>query len=139
MLTNEYATTACFSDDLGAVEELSATRRSACAWLEATGITREADSVVLLMNELITNALQHAPGAVRVRMLLRQGLLRCEVLDTHQTRPIPHSPGDEDEDGRGLQLVDALASRWGWVIADGGKVVWFDLPVMIAPRDPRSS
>jgi two-component sensor histidine kinase len=99
------------------------------------GVTTEADPAVLLMNELIANALQHAPGAVRVRIFLRFGLLRCEVLDTHRTRPLPQNPEIDDEGGRGLQLVDALASRWGWVLADGGKVVWFDLPVTLTRRD----
>lgn len=135
MLTNERATIARFHTALNGIADLSATRRSAHAWLAELGVTAEAEPAVLLMNELIANALQHAPGAVQVRMFLRFGLLRCEVLDTHRTRPLPQSPAIDDEGGRGLQLVDALASRWGWVLADEGKVVWFDLPVTPARRD----
>lgn len=109
---------------------LARIRRGVRGWLDARGVTGEADSALLLVNELITNARRYAPGSVRLRLFLRPELLRCEVLDTHTGRPRLVRAGADDEAGRGLQLVDIMATRWGHVpVVRRGKVVWFDLPV----------
>jgi hypothetical protein len=49
-----------------------------------------------------------------------------EVRDENVTRPAPNQPGLDDESGRGLMLVEALAERWGWDLTanGGGKIVW---------------
>ncbi|MCT9083167.1 ATP-binding protein [Streptomyces fulvoviolaceus] len=96
--------------------------------LTAWGAEDRADTAVLLVNELVTNALVHAPGAVRLRLFLHSGLLRCEVADRHRTRHphlCPVSMGRES--GRGLRLVEAMALRWGSTPAPNGKDVWFEL------------
>lgn len=116
-------------------EELAQTRRAVRGWLAASGLTETADSAVLLMNELATNVQQHAPGPARLRLFLRPGLLRCEVLDSHRALPVLVSADTDAEGGRGLRLVDALALCWGSVPAGRGKAVWFELPVPRAARE----
>jgi hypothetical protein len=49
-----------------------------------------------------------------------------EVWDENLTLPAQSQPGLDDENGRGLMLVEALAGRWGWDLAatGRGKIVW---------------
>ncbi|WP_245654388.1 ATP-binding protein [Streptomyces violens] len=116
-------------------EALAQTRRAVRGWLAASGLDEAADSAVLLMNELATNVQQHAPGPARLRLFLRPGMLRCEVLDTHRTLPVLVNAGADAERGRGLHLVDTLALCWGSVPAGRGKAVWFELPLPRAARE----
>jgi two-component sensor histidine kinase len=103
------------------------TRSQLAAW----GIVEQADTAVLLVNELVTNVLCHAPGPVRLNLFLENGILHCEVLDGHRTRPRPGRADVQDESGRGLRLVEALAGRWGSHPVDEGKAVWFELSVSV--------
>ncbi|MFW6695203.1 ATP-binding protein [Streptomyces sp. MAR4 CNX-425] len=92
-----------------------------------------ADTAVLLVSELVTNAVRHAtvpPGReIGTWFALREGRLRLEVADANGDLPQPRTAGDEDESGRGLALVDALADEWGtYRRANGiGKCVWVTL------------
>ncbi len=121
-----------------------------------------ADATVLLVSELVTNAVQAVeaaqlaqdsqespPGRQRAALLAgpamislvlteRPDCLRIEVHD-FACAPVPHSAGSatraadqellEDETGRGLCVVDALAARWGWQPSPFGKVVWCEIEV----------
>jgi hypothetical protein len=56
-----------------------------------------------------------------------QMLVTCEQAATPRTRGSPPTrPGLDDESGRGLLLVEALAEHWGWDIPPSGrgKIVW---------------
>ncbi|MFJ8855052.1 ATP-binding protein [Streptomyces sp. NPDC102437] len=93
-----------------------------------------ADCAELVLSELVTNALRApAPGdrMVGVRIVCRErgALLRLEVSDAGEGRPRMQRPGALDTAGRGLQLVDALAERWGVDErrAGIGKTVWAEL------------
>ena len=92
--------------------------------------TSLAETAQLLVSELVTNALVHGRGAVGLRMSRNDRVVRVEVSDTsaQPARPVLH-PGVEDESGRGLFLVSALANSWGSEpnAGDGGKTVWFEL------------
>ncbi|MEU0967449.1 SpoIIE family protein phosphatase [Streptomyces sp. NPDC005917] len=83
----------------------------------------------LIVSELITNAIRHADGPSRLR-LIQHRVLTCEVSDTDTGRPRPRHPGAFDEHGRGLSLVARLSRRWGSRSGVDGKVVWAeqDLP-----------
>ncbi len=90
------------------------------------------DIVVLLASELVTNAVVHGgphePGAtvgVAVQVLRHQ--VRVEVADAGAGRPTLGNPGTDEPAGRGLVLVEALASRWGCDCAAVGKCVWFEV------------
>ncbi|KJY43874.1 histidine kinase [Streptomyces sp. NRRL B-1568] len=91
--------------------------------LEETVFTAE-----LILSELITNAIRHASGPIRVR-LLRDNTLICEVSDTSSTSPHLRYAAAEDEGGRGLFLVAQLADRWGTRYTAGGKVIWAEQPL----------
>ncbi|WP_372441041.1 ATP-binding protein [Actinacidiphila acididurans] len=91
-----------------------------------------AETAVLLVSELVTNAVRHSRVAGRyilARCVLREDALRVEVGDAGDGVPVVRAAGDEAEGGRGLALVDALAAKWGTEPrAYGiGKTVWFEL------------
>ncbi len=56
-----------------------------------------------------------------------------EVLDSDLRLPRIRMAGENDEGGRGLYLVDQLASRWGSRPTDDGKSVWFEMPIRSGP------
>lgn len=86
------------------------------------------DVPLLLLTELVANAARHAAsGDVSVRARLTAHLLRVEVVDTSPARPRPARPTLEQDGGRGLQLVESLADRWGSGPVAGGKAVWFEV------------
>lgn len=97
-----------------------------------------ADSAELLLSELATNAI-NAPASrgrrIHLRLQLRESALRLEVADTSDRLPLLKHPKGDEECGRGLELVDALADGWGVEPrANGvGKTVWVVLAVPGAP------
>jgi anti-sigma regulatory factor (Ser/Thr protein kinase) len=96
-------------------------------------------TVDLLVSELVTNAVLHATGVmVAVWVRLDGQLLRVEVEDDFPTPPPWPADGLlagwDDEHGRGLQLVTALASDHGWKPTARGKRVWFEF---VLPKPPR--
>jgi PAS domain S-box-containing protein len=100
------------------------TRKTLTDWsLEAL-----VDITELLVSELVTNALRYGAGPIRLRLLRGRALL-CEVADAGTTLPRMRESQDTDEGGRGLQLVNQLAERWGSRKSGHGKTVWFELPL----------
>jgi two-component sensor histidine kinase len=93
------------------------------------------ETLTLITAELAANAVQHGRVAGRdfeVRLTATAEALRVEVSDTRTERmPVlsPSAPPDDTESGRGLLLVEALATRWGvgWRPAGPGKTVWAEL------------
>ncbi|MFD6591229.1 ATP-binding protein [Streptomyces anulatus] len=94
------------------------------------------DDVLLCVTELATNALRHGvpPGrGFKVHIYLEriENALRVELHDSGdgEVCPADELPGAEDEGGRGLLLVAALADKWGVGERNPGKIVWceFDL------------
>ena len=89
-----------------------------------------ACTAMLLASELITNALEHGSGAITVLVTTRPDQVRVEVTDESPMRPTARTANAEDENGRGLLIVEHLATAWGMEpLPDGGKSVWFDLDV----------
>ncbi|MEW2137195.1 ATP-binding protein [Streptomyces sp. NPDC005409] len=92
------------------------------------------DGPALVVAELAANAVTHGrvPGrGFRLGLTLGGGVLRIEVVDTRGDRiPDFRDAAEEDEAGRGLVLVEAIADRWG---VDQGpapcKAVWAELDV----------
>ncbi|MGW6456271.1 SpoIIE family protein phosphatase [Streptomyces sp. NPDC055078] len=77
----------------------------------------------LLASELVGNAVRHAKGPMRLRLLRGQTLV-CEVSDGSPTTPRIRRAADTDEGGRGLQLVAAVSHRWGARHTAEGKCIW---------------
>jgi DNA-binding NarL/FixJ family response regulator len=86
------------------------------------------DTVKLLVSELVTNALIHARTDAAVAVVLLRDVIRVEVADGSPVRPQPRSPEPHEPNGRGLQLVERMASAWGVTERQPGKVVWFEVP-----------
>ncbi|MFJ3244050.1 ATP-binding protein [Streptomyces sp. NPDC094154] len=115
-------------------------REQATSWKLPGEVTETA---VLLLSELMTNAYRHAkaPGReIRARCVLsEEGRLRVSVTDANDTLPTPREASPEDESGRGLALVEALADDWGAEHRPGGigKTVWFELELDAEARAER--
>ncbi|WP_435818831.1 SpoIIE family protein phosphatase [Kitasatospora cineracea] len=101
-------------------------REAACGWLLERGLDELVDTSELLVSELVTNALRHGRGEIRLR-LLRDKTMVCEVWDDAYAQPRQRRAQETDEGGRGLQLVSLLAERWGSRRTPKGKIVWFEL------------
>jgi len=83
--------------------------------------------VLLLTSELVTNAYRHAGTETRVSVRLEGDCTRVEVRDVGRGEPELRPLDTDRVDGRGLQIVDALADRWGYHSNAGGTAVWFEL------------
>ncbi|MFF5016673.1 SpoIIE family protein phosphatase [Streptomyces sp. NPDC001165] len=104
-------------------------RRLAARQLHEWGLEPLVTAMESLVSELVTNAIRHGDGPIRLR-LIQHRVLTCEVSDTNTGRPRPRHPGNLDEHGRGLYLVGRLSRRCGSRSVTDGKVVWAeqDLP-----------
>ena len=87
---------------------------------------RQLEDLQVIVSELTTNALLYGTGAIRLRVMLDGGLVRGEVID--DGGGFERAVGERGIDalgGNGLQIVGALAGRWG--INEGSSHVWFEL------------
>ena len=84
------------------------------------------EALSLVVSELVTNAVIHGQGAIRLRVHVDAEALRGEVIDDgggfeHELRAAgPHATA-----GRGLLIVDRLTTRWG--VHEGTTHVWFEM------------
>ncbi|XUZ97554.1 ATP-binding protein [Streptomyces araujoniae] len=127
--------------------EVGRARRWARSRLVGSGIGDDeplAETLILLISELVTNAVVHTGCPAVLRMLFgggggagEAGTVRVEVADASDCPPRPRHAQGEDTGGRGLELVDGLADRWGWQREGAGKQIWCEVdrgaPVAAAP------
>jgi anti-sigma regulatory factor (Ser/Thr protein kinase) len=85
------------------------------------------DAASLSISELVTNAIVHARTDVAVRTAFDGGVLRVEVSDGNPALPTERRPKGVTGTGHGLQLIDAIATRWGVQPSTSGKTIWFEL------------
>nr|WP_240122112.1 MULTISPECIES: ATP-binding protein [unclassified Streptomyces] len=91
---------------------------------------RLAEDAVLLVSELVGNAVRHTGARVfGLRMRRRRGWIRIEVRDPSRGLPCLMPVQALDVSGRGLFLVDKLADRWGVDLLPRGKTTWFEMRV----------
>jgi anti-sigma regulatory factor (Ser/Thr protein kinase) len=82
---------------------------------------------VLLVSELVTNAVLHALSEIELSVVVHGDTVRIEVVDHSPVLPARKNYSEEAGTGRGLLLVEAMASAWGSELREGGKVVWFEV------------
>lgn len=124
-ISGALSATARFDQDLASGR---AARRFMAETLNQWELGDLLDSVNLLVTELVTNAIVHAESDAEVAVVLTPSTLRVEVGDRGGGEAAPRDAADFDTSGRGMALVDAMASSWGATPRpDGGKVIWFEL------------
>jgi hypothetical protein len=98
-----------------------------CAWK----VEHLADDALVVTTELVQNVTQHTADGGELLLVLRSDVIRIEVADTDPSAPRPLAYDARRPGGRGLQIVAAMARRWGSRAADwaghAGKVVWAEL------------
>ncbi|HSI93660.1 MAG TPA: ATP-binding protein [Jiangellaceae bacterium] len=112
-----------------AAGEVSRARRMVSEWIRDHAVRASEENAVLLVSELVTNALRHGrpPMELRIRPL-RAGGIRLEVLDSAgDDLPIRNLPQPDAVTGRGVGIVAALSNRWGSEPVAAGKLVWAEI------------
>jgi PAS domain S-box-containing protein len=103
-------------------------RGMAARQLAAWGLEELAFTTELVVSELVTNAIRHASGPIRLRLILERTLI-CEVFDASSTSPHLRHARTTDEGGRGLFLISQFTRRWGTRYTAEGKVIWAEQPL----------
>ena len=105
-------------------------RRTIAAFLDPSDVPESVvDDVLLLVSELVTNAVVHAASPAVVRLDADIERIKVAVADLDGDKaPSVKEPDPLSSSGRGVLLVDRLAARWGVEPQCKGKVVWFELP-----------
>ncbi|MEU5986202.1 SpoIIE family protein phosphatase [Streptomyces sp. NPDC047434] len=112
--------------------------------LQGWGYGEVVDDAVVLTSELVTNAVVHAGTSADVLCLRSDDGVRVEVADRYPEREIPVQGGrtvahPDRENGRGLLLCAALATRWGVEYTPTQKHVWFQLDLPERPIGTRAA
>ena len=114
-------------------EGASIARRATARAAELWRLDRElTETALLLVSELVTNAIRHGAPPVRLSLHLdrargKDAALRVEVSDSSPATPTPAAATPDQPGGRGLLIVQQLAARWGSQASRLGKTVWFEL------------
>jgi anti-sigma regulatory factor (Ser/Thr protein kinase) len=103
-------------------------RRQVRAAIWAWEVPVDPEVAVLLVCELVTNAIMHtASRTVTLAIVAAEGGLRVDVHDTSSCVPIALDAAADSETGRGLTLVATLSDEWGFYRTPSGKAVYFSL------------
>lgn len=129
-------------------QSVKAARDFARETLLRWGLDGLVQDAMMVVSELVTNALRHGlrggqggAGPEQTELVLwgRARQLVCVVIDSSDSPPVRAPSSVTMEDGRGLHVVQALASSWGWtVLGINRKAVWavFHGPDPVGARGP---
>lgn len=109
------------------VQSAGSARRFVSKVLASWGCEDVEDAVLLLVSELVTNAVIHAHSDVEVVLRLRPSRIRVEVVDAATDYVQRRDAAVDDQSGRGMALTEALAAAWGIDTLVAGKSVWFEV------------
>jgi len=89
------------------------------------------ENAVLVVSELLTNAIRHArdTDAIELDLHATRACLRIEIQDRDRQWPRPRVVNELSESGFGFVLIDALAAKWGVRETETGKAVWAELDI----------
>ncbi|WP_340377230.1 ATP-binding protein [Streptomyces sp. SS7] len=113
-----------------AVDAVPAARRRVVSLARNLGLPlsdQTLETVELLAGEVIANAVLYTDAPCDVSVTRADERLRVEVTDTDASLPSTVEAGPDDENGRGLLLVSALAADWGMQLEPSGKTTWFEV------------
>jgi anti-sigma regulatory factor (Ser/Thr protein kinase) len=114
----------------------SRARRFVAETLHSWGVSGATTAdAVLLVSELVTNALLHARSAPTVELTHDGDIVRVGVCDDSPVAPRRRQYATDAATGRGIALVEQLATDWGSERLGDGKRVWFELRINGARRD----
>ena len=102
-------------------------RRHVRAFLEDTGRTDLLEPALLLVSEIVTNALLHAGTEVDLAGHIEGDSVRLEVGDGSTHLPSRRRYAPTSGTGRGLLMLESMVDDWGVTRREHGKVVWFRL------------
>lgn len=95
---------------------------------ETVGVDSDVcGSAVLLTSELVTNALTHGRSEARLQVQAVADVMVVEVADDNSRHPERVACDLQALDGRGLEIVELVAARWGVRDDECGKTVWFEV------------
>jgi PAS domain S-box-containing protein len=114
---------------------VAASRRHVRAFLEDVGRTDLLEPALLLVSEVVTNALLHAGTEVDLSGRLEGDGVRLEVGDGSTHLPARRRYAPTSGTGRGLLMLESMVDDWGVTRREGGKTVWF---VISAHEDDRA-
>jgi anti-sigma regulatory factor (Ser/Thr protein kinase) len=104
-------------------------RRIVGELLTSWGAPHDQQDAELMTTELVANVIDHAGGesVLVLEVSLSGTWLRISVADGSAIRPVVRALDHEAPRGRGMQMVEAIADRWGADDHHGGKRVWLEL------------
>ena len=102
-------------------------RRFVAGVLEEWGCDELQDGAALLVSELVTNAVVHAHSTVELAVHLRPDRVRVEVIDSAREHVRRRDAKDDEQSGRGMALIEALAVAWGIDTLLSGTSGWFEM------------
>lgn len=85
-----------------------------------------ADTLIVV-DELVSNSVLHAATPMVVTLEYESHVVRCSVSDRCASGPMPRVVERADGTGRGLRLVNAIATRWGVERSHAGTTVWAEI------------
>ncbi|MGQ0678320.1 MAG: ATP-binding protein [Actinomycetota bacterium] len=106
---------------------IAGARRFTEGFLRSHGLSEQINTMVLLISEVVTNAILHGGSGAELRLIVSGGSIRAEVKDRSPMFPSVRQYSEDATTGRGMVIVQALASAWGTRSEGDGKVVWFTL------------
>ena len=101
--------------------------------LDDAGLSHLSYHAMLLVSELVANAILHTGTLFDVVVKPGAGRVRVEVHDGSPELPVRKRYSNMSGTGRGLLLVERVAAGWGTDLTSKGKVVWFELDGRSAP------
>jgi two-component sensor histidine kinase len=103
--------------------------------LAGPGVDELAESVAVVLSELVTNAIQAGCSQVTVGLDVHRSHLRVAVTDDAPGWPRLLIADGQEVHGRGMAIVSSLAQIWGVQQLSAGKQVWAELIVTVALAD----